>query len=49
MAKLYYKRISAGLMAAEDVPALWRAQVREMLDASAAGGRQDAESGDNNK
>lgn len=33
MAKLYYKRIKANLMKISDVPALWRAQVQEMLDA----------------
>lgn len=33
MAKLYYKRIKAGLMSAADVPALWRAQVQALLDA----------------
>lgn len=33
MAKLYYKRIKANLMNITDVPALWRAQVQEMLDA----------------
>lgn len=33
MAKLYYKRIKAGLMVAEDVPTLWRKQVQALLDA----------------
>ncbi len=33
MAKLYYKRIKAGLMAVEDVPTLWRKQVQALLDA----------------
>lgn len=32
MAKIYYKRIIAGLMTLEDVPSKWRAQVREMLE-----------------
>ena len=32
MAKIYYKRIVAGIMALEDVPSKWRAQVREMLE-----------------
>ena len=32
MAKIYYKRIKAGLMAIEGVPPLWRAQVQKMLD-----------------
>lgn len=31
MAKLYYKRIKAGLMKLEDIPALWRVQVQDML------------------
>lgn len=31
MAKLYYKRIKAGLMTINDVPSLWRAQVQDML------------------
>lgn len=33
MAKIYYKRIKANLMAIEDVPSLWRTQVQAMLDA----------------
>lgn len=33
MAKIYCKRIKAGLMAVEDVPALWQTQVRDMLNA----------------
>lgn len=32
MAKLYYKRIKAGIMTIEEVPARWRAAVQEMLD-----------------
>lgn len=32
MAKIYYKRIKAGLMTIEDVPARWRAAVQKMLD-----------------
>lgn len=32
MAKLYYKRIKANLMVIEDVPALWRAQVQDILN-----------------
>ena len=32
MAKLYYKRIKAGIMTIEDVPARWRAAVQAMLD-----------------
>lgn len=33
MARLYYKRIKANLMAIEDVPPLWQAQVQTMLNA----------------
>ena len=33
MAKIYCKRIAAGLMTIEDVPALWRAQVQTLIDA----------------
>ncbi len=33
MARFYYKRIIAGLMTIEQVPALWRAQVHAMLEA----------------
>jgi len=32
MAKIYYKRIKAGLMTIEEVPARWREAVQEMLD-----------------
>ena len=32
MAKIYYKRIKAGLMTIEDVPTLWRAQVQSLID-----------------
>ena len=32
MAKIYYRRILAGIMTIEDVPERWRAQVQEMLD-----------------
>lgn len=32
MAKIYYKRIKAGIMTIEDVPERWRAAVQEMLD-----------------
>lgn len=32
MAKIYYRRIKAGLMTIEEVPERWRAAVREMLD-----------------
>lgn len=31
MAKIYCKRIKANLMTIKDVPALWRAQVQDML------------------
>lgn len=32
MAKVYYRRINAGLMTIEDVPARWRAAVQALLD-----------------
>lgn len=32
MAKIYFKRIKAGLMTIEDVPERWRAAVQAMLD-----------------
>ena len=32
MAKIYARRIKAGLMTLEDVPALWRAKVKQMLE-----------------
>lgn len=32
MAKIYYKRIKAGLMTIEDVPDKWRKAVEEMLE-----------------
>lgn len=31
MAKIYYKRIVAGLMTIDEVPALWRKAVEAML------------------
>lgn len=31
MAKIYYKRILAGIMTIEDVPNLWKKQVQAML------------------
>lgn len=36
MAKIYYKRIKAGLMSITDVPVKWRTLVQEMLDAEEA-------------
>lgn len=33
MAKIYYNRIKAGIMAIEDVPLLWRANVQVLLNA----------------
>lgn len=33
MAKIYYKRIKAGLMTIEEVPERWRQAVQELLDA----------------
>ncbi len=35
MAKIYYKRIKAGLMTIEEVPKRWRDAVQEMLDEDA--------------
>lgn len=32
MAKIYYKRIKAGLMTIEDVPDKWRKAVEEMIE-----------------
>lgn len=32
MAKIYYKRIKAGIMTIEDVPDKWRKAVEEMLE-----------------
>lgn len=35
MAKIYARRIKAGLMSLEDVPMLWRKQVRQLLEQGA--------------
>lgn len=35
MAKIYVRRIKAGLMTLEDVPMLWREQVRQLLEQEA--------------
>ena len=32
MAKIYYKRIKAGIMTIDEVPERWRAEVQRMLD-----------------
>ena len=32
MAKIYYRRIIAGLMTIDEVPARWREAVQKMLD-----------------
>ena len=32
MVKIYTRRIKAGLMTLEDVPALWRAKVKQVLE-----------------
>ena len=32
MAKIYYRRIVAGIMTLEEVPVRWREAVREMLE-----------------
>lgn len=35
MAKIYVRRIKAGIMTIEDVPMLWREQVRQLLEQEA--------------
>lgn len=35
MAKIYYKRIKAGLMTLEDVPERWYEEVKAMLEENA--------------
>lgn len=35
MVKIYARRIKAGLMTLEDVPMLWREQVRQLLEQGA--------------
>ncbi len=32
MAKIYYKRIKAGIMTIDDVPEYWREAVQKLLD-----------------
>ena len=32
MAKIYVRRIKAGLMAPEDVPEIWREKVKKLLE-----------------
>lgn len=32
MAKIYYRKIKAGEMTIDDVPAKWREQVQDLLD-----------------
>lgn len=32
MAKIYYNRITAGIMTIEEVPTRWRAAVQKLLD-----------------
>ena len=32
MAKIYYKRIKAGIMTIDEVPSRWRAEVQRILD-----------------
>ena len=34
MVKIYFKRIIAGLMTINEVPELWRAKVKELIDAT---------------
>lgn len=38
MAKIYYKRILAGIMTIDDVPGLWKSAVQKMLDADSKEG-----------
>ncbi len=38
MAKIYYRRIKAGRMTIEEVPARWRDAVQELLDADKTNG-----------
>lgn len=33
MAKIYYRQVKAGKRTVDEVPELWREQVREMLEA----------------
>nr|DAL08131.1 MAG TPA: hypothetical protein [Caudoviricetes sp.] len=35
MVKIYVRRIKAGIMTIEDVPMLWREQVRQLLEQEA--------------
>ena len=35
MEKIYVRRIKAGLMTLEDVPEIWREQVRQLLEQEA--------------
>lgn len=35
MAKIYYRRIKAGIMTIEEVPMRWREEVQRMLDEDA--------------
>lgn len=35
MAKIYYKRIKAGIMLLEEVPAKWQNAVKNMMDSEA--------------
>ena len=35
MAKIYVRRIKAGLMTLEEVPVLWREQVQQLLEQGA--------------
>lgn len=32
MAKIYYKRIKAGIMLIDEVPAKWKKEVKSMID-----------------
>lgn len=39
MAKIYYRRIIAGLMTIDEVPARWHEQVQKMMDKGQGGTR----------
>ena len=45
MAKIYYRRIIAGLMTIDEVPARWREAVQKMLDEDKA--KQEPEQAEN--
>lgn len=42
MAKLYYKRMKAGLMNMDEVPSLWKKKVQSLLDTDKNRVKEDA-------